>query len=50
MSHPQRLKAYAKLIRAMLQVCAALFELVTGESAPPAREMLIRVDARAKVE
>lgn len=40
MSRPQRLQAYAKLIRAMLSVCAALYELITGEPAPAAKDVL----------
>jgi len=37
-----RLRAYAKLIRHTLGMCAALWELITGEVAPPAREVLAR--------
>lgn len=50
MSQPQRLKAYAKLIRSMLSVCSALYELITGEQAPPARDIMLLVDVRAKTE
>ena len=40
MSQQTRLKAYAKLIRASLGVCAALYELITGEKAPKAKDVI----------
>lgn len=40
MSNQQRLKAYRKLITSVLAVCAALYELITGEDAPKARDVL----------
>lgn len=50
MSRTQRLKAYAKLVRAMLAVCAALYELITGEAPPQAKDIMLRVDVGAKTE
>jgi hypothetical protein len=35
-----RLMAYQKLLRAALNLCAALYELVTGEPAPTYRDVL----------
>jgi hypothetical protein len=35
-----KMKAYAKLIRAMLAVCSAIYELVTGDKAPPSKDVL----------
>jgi len=35
-----RLRAYTKLVRAACAVLAALFEFVTGESAPKVRDVL----------
>ena len=35
-----RIRAYAKVVRAALALLAALFEFVTGEKAPSAREVL----------
>ena len=39
-THLHRRKAYAKLIKAMLAVCAALYEMITGEKAPPSKDVL----------
>lgn len=40
MSHPQRLKAYVKLVNHVVAALAALFELITGEQAPKLRDVL----------
>lgn len=40
MSKENRLKVYAKLIRHLLGVAAALWELITGEQAPAAKDVL----------
>lgn len=40
MSREVRLKAYTKLVRHALGMCAALWELITGEPAPALKEVL----------
>jgi hypothetical protein len=40
MIHEKRIKAYKKFLRAVLQLCAALFELITLEEAPGYNEVL----------
>lgn len=44
MSHPQRLKAYVKLVNHVIAALAALFELITGEKAPKLKDVLQAVD------
>jgi hypothetical protein len=36
----QRIKAYQKLLRHLIGLCGAIFELVTGEEAPKWQDVL----------